>query len=195
MPNIDEEFKLIEDRNKKLIEKSIEIMKTIADPKHSVSHMQSVVNYTKEILEKIDGVENIDKEVCILSAYWHDTGRSIQAKGHSKISANMIKEEMEKLGYNDRIIESCYKAICNHGWNEEPETLEGIIVRDADKIDFVGIQRWKNCIENSDKLTKILELMPTMRKNLLKLECSREIFDREIANLVIFLHDKVFNMN
>ena len=99
---------------------------------------------------------------------------------------------MRKLGYEEELIQKCYLAIYKHGWREEPETLEGIIIRDADKIDFVGIGRWEECIQENCKFSKILELLPTMRKNLLKLDCSKEIFDREIANLVVYLHNQVF---
>lgn len=106
----------------------------------------------------------------------------------------MLKTEMQNLGYDDEFVEKCYNAVCKHGWNEQPETLEGIIIRDADKIDFVGIGRWSQCIENDCKFAKILDLLPTMRKELLKLDCSKEIFDREIAKLVVFLHNKIFNL-
>lgn len=180
----------IEEKNQNLIQKAIKIMETVQDPKHSLSHMYSVVNYTKEILEKTEA----NKEVCIIATYWHDVGRSVAEKGHAKLSAEMLKNEMQELGYDSEFIEKCYKAVCNHGWSENPETLEGIIIRDADKIDFVGIGRWKQCIENNCKFAKILELLPTMRSELLRLDCAREIFDREIANLVAFLHNKVFNL-
>lgn len=189
--NFNEEFKEIEEKNRELLDKAIEIMKTVPDPKHSISHMEAIVNYTKEILltEK-----NANKEVCIISAYWHDVGRSIQEKGHAVISANMLKQEMEKLNYDSNLIHECYLAIYKHGWSESPETLEGIIIKDADKIDFVGIKRWEQCIKNNCRFSKILELLPTMREELLKLDCSKKIFDREIANLVIYLHNTIFNV-
>ena len=188
--NIYDEFKQIEEKYRILIQKATSLMKIVPDPKHSLSHMYSVVNYTKEILIKTKA----DKEVCIISAYWHDVGRTIQQKGHAKLSAEMLKTEMQNLGYDDEFVEKCYNAVCKHGWNEQPETLEGIIIRDADKIDFVGIGRWSQCIENDCKFTKILDLLPTMRKELLKLDCSKEIFDREIGKLVVFLHNKIFNL-
>lgn len=184
-------FVEIEQKYKTLLQKAIEMMKTVPDSKHSLSHMESVVQYTKEILET---VKDADKEVCLISAYWHDVGRKIQNEGHAKISADMLQEEMKSLGYDDEFIRKCYLAIYKHGWKEEPETLEGIIIRDADKIDFVGIARWKECIETNCSFHKILKLLPTMRKELLKLECSRDIFDREIANLVVYLHDKIFQI-
>lgn len=187
--DINKEYNYIEEKYQILIQKAINYMKNVTDPKHSLSHMYAVVNYTKEILLKVEA----DKEVCIIAAYWHDVGRSIQEKGHAELSAEMLKNEMQNSGYNNEFIEKCYNAVCKHGWNEEPETLEGIIIRDADKIDFIGIGRWNQCIEDNCKFNKILDLLPTMRKELLKLECSKEIFDREIANLVVFLHNRIFN--
>lgn len=186
-----DELSQIEQSNKELLQKAVEIMKTVPDFKHSLSHMESVVQYTKEILET---VEEANKEVCLISAYWHDVGRKIQNEGHAKISADMLQEEMKNLEYDDELIRKCYLAIYKHGWKEEPETLEGVIVRDADKIDFVGIGRWKECIETNCRFHKILELLPRLRKDLLKLECSKEIFDREIGKLVIYLHGRIFGV-
>lgn len=186
-----EELAQIGQKYKILLQKAIEIMKEVPDSKHSLSHMESVVQYTKEMLET---VEEADKEVCLISAYWHDVGRKIQNEGHAKISADMLQEEMKNLGYDDELIRKCYLAIYKHGWKEEPETLEGIIIRDADKIDFVGIGRWKECIQTNCRFHKILELLPSLRKHLLKLECSKEIFDREIGKLVAYLHDRIFGV-
>lgn len=187
--DINQEFEKMEQKNKALIEKAIEFMKQVSDPKHALSHMESVVGYTKEIVSKM---ENVDKEVCLISAYWHDVGRTVQEKGHAKISAEMLQEEMKNLGYHEELIQKCYLAIDKHSWKEEPETLEGKIIRDADKIDFVGISRWKKCIETNCRFRKILQLLPTVRKDILKLDCSKEIFDREIGNLVVYLHDQIF---
>lgn len=187
--NSEQTYQRIENKFKKLLEKAIEIMKTVEDSKHSLSHVKAVVNYTKEILDK---VEQANKEVCLISAYWHDVGRSVQEKGHAKLSADMLQEEMRNLGYQEEFIQKCYLAIYKHSWKEKPETLEGKIIRDADKIDFVGIGRWKQCIETNCKFNKILQLLPIMRKEVLELECSKQIFDREIAHLVVYLHDKVF---
>lgn len=190
--NINQELLEIEEKNKILIDKARSLMSEVPDPKHSVSHMEAVVKYTKEILQ--NGVE-ANKEICIISAYWHDVGRKISEEGHAIRSANLLKEEMEQLNYDKEFIEKCYLAIHKHGWNEMPETIEGIIIRDADKIDFVGINRWKECIENNCIFKKILELLPTMRDELLELECSRKIFDREIGKLVTYLHNIIFKID
>ena len=180
----------IERKHEKLISIAIEKMKLSKDPKHNLVHILDVVEYTKEILET---EQEANKEACIIVAYWHDVGRIQQNKGHELISANELKAEMEKQNYPTEFIEECYKAIYKHSWKEIPETLEGMILRDADKIDFIGINRWKECIKNGCRFEKILELLPTLRRDILKLEVSKEIFDREIGKLVTFLHDQIFD--
>jgi len=185
-----EEYNKIIQKHKILIDRAIEIMKTVDDLRHSLFHVESVVKYTMKILQY---EEKANKEVCIISAYWHDVGRSIQSKGHSLISGDMLKEEMEKLKYDKEFIEQCYLAVYKHGHKAMPETLEGIIVRDADKIDFVGIDRWKIAIEKNKRFTQIIENMPILRNGILQLEISRKIYDREIVELVKYLHDVVFD--
>ncbi len=59
------DFKDIENNNKILIEKAINKMKLVEDPKHSLSHVLQVVQYTKEIIENVEGA---DDEVCIISS-------------------------------------------------------------------------------------------------------------------------------
>lgn len=177
----------VEEKYKDLIEYSINIMKQVKDPKHSLSHMESVVKYTKEILkEEI----NANKDVCIISAYFHDIGRFYQNEGHEKISADLLKKKMSELNYDEKMIDSCYKAIINHSWKDSPETLEGLIVRDADKIDFVGIDRWKICIENNCSLYDIIELLPSLRNDILSLDSSRKIYDIEIVKLINYLYSR-----
>lgn len=180
----------IERKHEKLINIAIEKMKLSKDPKHNLVHVLDAVEYSKEILET---EHEANKEVCMIAAYWHDVGRLQQDEGHELISANELKLEMKKQNYEAEFIEECYQAIYKHSWKEIPETLEGMIVRDADKIDFVGINRWEECIKNGCRFEKILELLPTLRKDILKLEVSKEIFDREIGKLVAFLHNQTFN--
>lgn len=162
-----ENFDEIENKYSKLIKKATEIMEEVLDPKHSVSHMKSIVKYTKEILQE---ETNADTEVCILSAYWHDVGRINGQKRHALLSAEMLKQELLNENFDTDFIEKCYLAIYKHGWSEHPETLEGKIIRDADKIDFVGIDRWKSCIENNCKFVKILDMLPTLRKEIFEFE-------------------------
>ena len=63
----------IENKHQAIIDIAKNYMSSIKDNEHNINHMIDVVNYTKELLELIS--EDVDKEVCIISAYWHDVGR------------------------------------------------------------------------------------------------------------------------
>ena len=98
----------------------------------------------------------------------------------------MLKEEMEKLGYNNEMINACYLAVINHKRSSNPETIEGKIVRDADKIAYIGKNRWERCIkENPECLNEIIDIyLPVLRNDLLRLECSKRLFDRDMKSYI-----------
>lgn len=172
----------IELKHNKLINKAKKYMRLIYDYEHDISHMYDVIDYTYELLNKIN--IDVNKEVCIISAYWHDVGRLKCSVGHEKISAEMLKEEMKKQGYDDKFINECYIAIENHKWNMTPQNNEGLIVKDADKLAWLGNRRWDICLRNKYKLDSIVELLPTLKKNILYFNESKEIYDKEIVKLV-----------
>ena len=155
-------YEEIYNKNKSLIDIAIEKTKLCEnDPLHFIGHTIDVVNYVKELLEKIPA----NKEICIISAYWHDVGRSVTNEGHEEESGRMLKEEMAKLNYSEDMIEQCYSAVVNHKRKSIPPTIEGKIVRDADKIAYIGKNRWKRCVEeNPEALDEIIEkYLPILR--------------------------------
>lgn len=186
-------FLKIEEKHKDLIEIAIKYMSSINDNEHNIMHVMDVVNYTKELINLING--NIDKEVCIIAAYWHDVGRIKLDIGHEKLSAEMLKENMKKLNYELDFIDKCYSTIEKHKWNMTPTTKEGLIVKDADKLSFLGKGRWKECLRDNQKLDSIIELLPILRNEILYFEESRKIYDRDIINLVKMLYSKILDTN
>lgn len=67
----------------------------------------------------------------------------------------------------------------------DPETLEGQILRDADKIDWVTVSRWQTWIDAGDfkRLRRMSSSLAWIRNEVLHLEPSRQIFDRELSGL------------
>ena len=191
MENID--FKKVENKYKKLIDVAKQNMSNITDFEHDVNHMNDVVYYTKKLINNIN--RKIDIDVCIISAYWHDVGRTKINVGHEKLSAEMLKEYMKKNNYDKLFIEKCYKAIENHKWNMTPETLEGLIVRDADKLAWLGTGRWNSCIDNNQKLDELISLLPRLRDELLYFEESKKIYDEECVNLIKLLYERYYKIN
>lgn len=180
----------IENKHKDIIHIAQKYMSSITDNEHNINHMMDVVNYTKELLELIS--EDIDREVCIISAYWHDVGRIKLTNGHEKLSAEMLKNELERCGYDKSFIKKCYKAIENHKWNMTPKTIEGLIVKDADKLAWLGIGRWMSCLNSGQNLDALIELLPKLKDNILYFNESKKIYDRDIINLVNILYKRIY---
>lgn len=185
MDNID--FFKIEKTHSKLIETAKKYMKSITDFEHNINHMNDVVLYSKELLNSIKLEVNAD--VCLISAYWHDVGRIRVDEGHEKLSAEMLKEEMKKLEYDDELINKCYKAIENHKWNMKPQTAEGIVLKDADKLAWLGVGRWIDCLNNNQNLDSIISLLPKLRDEILYFNESKKIYDRDIIKLIKLLYN------
>ena len=93
---------------------------------------------------------------------------------------------MKKLNYDDDMIEKCYLAVINHKRKSIPPTIEGKILRDADKIAYIGKNRWDRCMkENMHELNEIVDVyLPILRDEILRFEESRKIFDRDMNNYV-----------
>lgn len=113
-------------------------------------------------------------------------GRTVTDKGHEEESGRILKGEMAKLGYSNEMIEQCYLAVVNHKRKCIPPTIEGKIVRDADKIAYIGKNRWKRCIEEKPEvLDEIIGVyLPILREEVLRLECSKKLFDRDMNSYV-----------
>lgn len=182
-------YEEIEKKHSKIIKIAKNHMKSILDPEHDINHMNDVVKYTKELLDNLD--DSINKEVCIICAYWHDVGRIYQNNGHEKISSTMLKEIMQKYNYDDKIINDCYTAIENHRWDMTPENKEGLVIKDADKLAWLGRGRWDSCLKNKKRLESIISLLPKLKSDILYFDISKRIYDREIIKLVSLLYDYI----
>ena len=184
----------VKEKYKLLLNRAEIIMRFIDDPEHNIIHMNEVIGFTVDLLNNLDN-NNIDSEVCIIAAYWHDTGRSIQTQGHEQVSAKMLKEEMLKLNYENDFIQKCYDAIEFHKWNMSPKTVEGWIVKDADKLAWIGTRRWKECMNNKKTLNSIIDLLPNLRNEILHFEYSKELYDKQIIKLLNLIYDRFNYLN
>lgn len=178
----------IEYKHEDLIAIAKKYMSTIQDSCHNIHHMNDVVAYTKELLNELETKKN--PEVCMIGAYWHDVGRIKLDVGHEELSAKMLRQHMLEMNYDDEFIEACCEAIRYHKWNMSPKTIEGLIIKDADKLAFLGSERWSACLEQGQRLDDIIQLLPRLRNELLYFEVSRKIYDREIVRIMRLLYDR-----
>ncbi len=182
---------IIENKYQNLIFLSKQYMLKLTDSEHDSKHIEDVISNIYKLTSKLK--IDFDLEVCILSAYWHDVGRTIQGPGHEKISAKMLETELKKSGYSDDFINKCYNAIEFHKWNMNPKTIEGLILKDADKLAWLGIGRWESCLSNKQRLDEIMNLLPKLRNEILYFEESKEIYDELIVKITKQLYNNIFD--
>lgn len=171
---------------RKAVKEAKKIMYKIEDPAHNLIHVKSVVKSAKKIARKY--IE-VDIDLIETAAWWHDVGRIHLDQGHEKISAEMLSKYLANLKFEKEICKKAYESVAFHKWSMQPKTIEGEIVRDADKLDFISISRWKSCLKNNEikTLKDISILLPKLRNEILHLEISKEIYDKKIIKFKKFI--------
>lgn len=108
---------------------------------HSTEHVFSVVNHAKKILAKIDNVENINKDVVLLSCLLHECD-DYKIFGHEYsqklINTNKI---LDKLDISETLKNEILDIMDNMGYSKylkgvRPKSIEGQIVSDADMLEL-----------------------------------------------------------
>jgi HD superfamily phosphohydrolase YqeK len=165
--------------------KAKKYIRKIKDPGHNMLHVRSVVKYALEIA---DFYPKVDKSAIEVASWWHDTGRLFD-KIHETLSAEMAYNDLIKRGMNKKFSQKVYDAIVYHGWDMKPKTLEGEIIYDADKLDFISINRFKSRLKNQDflALKSMANLLPFLRNNFLHLNISKEIYDKQILGFIKYV--------
>lgn len=181
-------YKDIEDKYKNLIDKAKTYMEKIKNDEHDMAHMNDTVLYTKELLGKIR--KDVNCDVCIISAYWYDVGRIEAIENPTELSAKMLKNEMINLGYDDSLINKCYTTIMSQLKDEKPATIEGLIIKDADKLAFLGRGRWREAIGEGKKLDEIVSLLLKIKDQSLYLDEAKDIYEREVVKLIELLYQQ-----
>ncbi len=106
---------------------------------HTYDHSQRVLTLCLQIGEGIGA----DIRILGAAALLHDIGRPAESESgisHSILSGQMSRELLSELGYSKLEVEEVVDTIRTHRFSEglEPQTLEGRILSDADKLDAIG---------------------------------------------------------
>lgn len=128
------------DKGENLIEKIVEFAreKMSLDPSHGFDHVLRVVKFC----EIIGREENADMTILIPAAYLHDIARELESQhasiDHAKVGSKIAAEFLKDLGYPH--VEEIVYAIEVHRFSTGiiPETFEGKILQDADRLDAIG---------------------------------------------------------
>ncbi|MEM2203471.1 MAG: HD domain-containing protein [Sulfolobales archaeon] len=126
------------DRRLSLLEDLVKSLSS-RDPVHGWEHIERVRRLCRYIASRYGG--SVDLEILDLAALLHDVGRFVgDGRHHSELSAEFAEKILRILGYGEDKISRVVGAITSHSYSygREPETIEGKILSDADKIDAMG---------------------------------------------------------
>lgn len=115
------------------------------DPMHGITHHYRVVQLAKQIV-KAEQLQ-LDENLLEVACWWHDVHvpEAEQKDGERIVAAtarflqNLLPEELQKVGYD---------AVANHEFGSTPETLEGKVLQDADKLELLSEPRVDETVDN-----------------------------------------------
>ena len=110
------------------------------DPAHDFDHVMRVYNNAQKIVKK----EKVNPKLVLTAVLLHDIVSYPKSSKHSKFSsidsAKKSKIILKKYGFSKEEIIIISNAIAEHSLaqNKVPQTLEGKILQDADRLDALG---------------------------------------------------------
>ena len=151
LPIISENIKIEAKDKKKLISIANGYLEKIKSDAHRIGHSERVVENALIIAREYG---RIAPDVIEIAGYFHDTGRSKYADvRHVEESINIFRKEAEK--YLDKKTIQIIAEIIEHRGDIDPVSLEQRIIKEADIIDGINVERY--IIAKKIKLTELLE--------------------------------------
>jgi predicted metal-dependent HD superfamily phosphohydrolase len=169
------------------VDKAIERGKELlikADASHGLDHAERVLKYSLEIAKNHP---EVDLDALVLACWWHDVGRIYGDKGHQKMSADMVEKELPNYDFDSQFIEKVSEAIVNHSSHAavDPSNVEGKILKDADKLEYLTPTRWENSAKENffHYFDPAIREIPGIRNKLLFFDESRIVYDKLLFDL------------
>ena len=165
------------------------------DPVHGFGHVARVLELACRFAE---GYSGVDYEVLQLAALLHDVGRVSGAENHAARSAQIARAILRLAGYPEERAERVVEAIVSHSYSHgrRAESLEAMILSDADKVDALGAIGLVRVFMYSGTLGRDLEgSLDHIRGKILKLpqllytEEARREAERRVRLVVEFLEN------
>lgn len=141
---------VLEDLKSKLKNEFSDYYEVAGGKNYRYTHLITVHSIAEKLVEELE-VE-VDEKVVEIAALYHDIGRSEDIEdgemdpfegheGHDQRGAEKVKEFVSDHVTEDQL-EKIQRVIENH--HSEPETVEGKIIQDADKLSNFGVNNlWR----------------------------------------------------
>lgn len=123
------------------IEQIIAYVQTVFEESgsHGFDHTLRVTR----LCERLAQDEGADLRVVLPAALLHDIARPLEEEqgiAHEQAGAAIASEFLSSIGYDEALIQKVTHAIRTHRYRStnRPETLEAMVLSDADKLDAMG---------------------------------------------------------
>lgn len=103
---------------------------------HDLEHHQLVMTNCVEIIKREQ--VPIDKDIILTSAWWHDVEKSYQTANSSDSTIIFFRKTAQELHADSDFIDQCCLTIAQHSFSQSQTTIEGRVLFDADKIEYVN---------------------------------------------------------
>lgn len=122
-----------------LVGRARELVRGLDDVIHDFGHVDRCASTAALLSSVYPYAHTAVVEIC---AWWHDIGRLSGPTHHEARSADMLGQELLRAGVDESVVPDFTQAVAFHKWSMRPTSLEGKIVRDADKLDTISAERW-----------------------------------------------------
>lgn len=155
---------------------------------HDWKHIQRVRKFALELGRH----EKADLKILEIAALLHDIGRKYSNdEEHAQKSYEMAREILEKYDLSKEEKENILDCVLSHSLKskKEPKTKEGIVLRDADKLDLAGIVGIARILmfyaARGDSFEKLMEeykykLLICLKKDV-KTEYAKKIIEKDFS--------------
>lgn len=169
------------------------------DEGHTFQHHEQVWTNAKKIIkhEKLA----IDKIALQIACLWHDVlVNNVKDRnfiGRSSIivdTCRYLSSLMNQLNFDQETIDKTTTAIGEHERRSIPKSLEGKVLWDADKLEWLSLKRWKKIYQSykSGKMSKLRlflykkagKIWLKTLKNRYNFESTKKIHDQKIKQLL-----------
>ncbi|NUM59896.1 MAG: HD domain-containing protein [Bdellovibrionaceae bacterium] len=147
---------MLEDIEKELRKKMIQVLESDFDPAHDIFHVQRVVHNAK-IMSLQEGA---NLNVVIPAAWLHDFVNIGKNDPRRAIASKLCAEEaikyLTEINYPKEFYSAIYHAIEAHSYSAgiAPRSLEAQIVQDADRLDSLGAIGIARCFTVGGRLSR-----------------------------------------
>lgn len=162
------------------------------DAAHDLAHHLEVLRNALQLAHDLND-EKIDFDALRVAVMWHDVPHEGGTDKASEATANHLKIKMQQMGFHKDFIDSVYDAVSLHSFDQQPTTVEGKILFDADKLELLNVarlNRYNKAVESGQitaekakkDITWLAESYKTLRSKL-HFEASKTRYDKLMAKL------------